>query len=349
MIPILLKGHERPLTKIIFNHDGDLIFSSSKDRVPNVWYWHNGERLGTFDGHSGAIWDIAVSRDSKMLLTAGADAVCNLWEVHTGKIIHSFQSPTSVRCVQFAQGDKFAIFVSDKVMGKPSTMWIIKTSIDKNEILDEKDPLTQNGKDLGLLPGFINKIDIEGSKITSLLIGDLNKHIFTGHEDGSIVKWNLETGEELIRVHDHKAIIQDMQMDQTKGFFIAASRDQTAKLFDVEDLSVVKVFSTESPINSASISPIRPHVVLGGGQDAMHVTQTDAKEGKFEARFYHQILEEEIGRVKGHFGPINTLAFHPKGIGYASGSEDGFVRLHLFDNDYYKFKYSEETLAAAEA
>ena len=25
------------------------------------------------------------------------------------------------------------------------------------------------------------------------------------------------------------------------------------------------------------------------------------------------IFEEEIGRVKGHFGPINNLKFHPNG------------------------------------
>lgn len=28
---------------------------------------------------------------------------------------------------------------------------------------------------------------------------------------------------------------------------------------------------------------------------------------------YLQILQEEIGGVKGHFGPINALAFNPDG------------------------------------
>jgi len=27
-------------------------------------------------------------------------------------------------------------------------------------------------------------------------------------------------------------------------------------------------------------------------------------------------------------GPINTLAVHPQGKAYASGAEDGFVRVH---------------------
>ena len=53
-------GHERSLTQIKFNTDGDLLFSASKDHIINVWYAHNGERLGTYDGHNGTVWTIDV-------------------------------------------------------------------------------------------------------------------------------------------------------------------------------------------------------------------------------------------------------------------------------------------------
>jgi translation initiation factor 3 subunit I len=45
----------------------------------------------------------------------------------------------------------------------------------------------------------------------------------------------------------------------------------------------------------------------------LQVTQTSVQTGKFEARFFHLIFEEEFARVKGHFGPINTIAIHPDG------------------------------------
>jgi hypothetical protein len=54
-------------------------------------------------------------------------------------------------------------------------------------------------------------------------------------------------------------------------------------------------------------------VVIGGGQEASQVTMSDRRAGKFEAKFFHKIFEEEIGGVKGHFGPINALAFNPDG------------------------------------
>lgn len=74
----------------------------------------------------------------------------------------------------------------------------------------------------------------------------------------------------------------------------------------------------------------------------MDVTTTSARQGKFEARFYHKIFEDEIGRVRGHFGPLNTVACDPTGKGYASGGEDGYVRVHQFDKGYFDFMYEVE-------
>lgn len=104
----------------------------------------------------------------------------------------------------------------------------------------------------------------------------------------------------------------------------------------------MKTYSADTPLNSASITPIKDFTILGGGQAAMDVTTTSSRQGKFEARFYHKIFEQEIGRVRGHFGPLNTVAVDPTGKGYASGGEDGYVRVHHFDKAYYDFTYEVE-------
>ena len=76
------------------------------------------------------------------------------------------------------------------------------------------------------------------------------------------------------------------------------------------------------------------------GQEAMDVTTTSTKIGKFDARFFHMVYDnEEFSRLKGHFGPINSVQFHPDGQSYASGGEDGYVRINTFDKAYHDFKF----------
>lgn len=73
MKPLSLKGHDRALTRVRINRDGDLLFSAGKDKSPCVWYMENGERIGTYDGHNGVIWDIDVSWDTRHFCSASGD------------------------------------------------------------------------------------------------------------------------------------------------------------------------------------------------------------------------------------------------------------------------------------
>ncbi len=54
-----------------------------------------------------------------------------------------------------------------------------------------------------------------------------------------------------------------------------------------------------------------------------------------------QIYQDEIGMVRGHFGPINAVAFHPDGRSFVTGGEDGYVRLQHFDQSYFNVLHKE--------
>ena len=67
----------------------------------------------------------------------------------------------------------------------------------------------------------------------------------------------------------------------------------------------------------------------------MSVTTTAGRQGRFETQFFHLAYEEEFGRVKGHFGPINTLCMSPTGRSFASGGEEGFMRINHLPENYF--------------
>lgn len=128
-----------------------------------------------------------------------------------------------------------------------------------------------------------------------------------------------QTGKQLVESREHKKQVQDLQLSADGTHFVTASIDKTAKVFDSATLDCLKTFSPERPVNAAVLSPIFDHVIVGGGQDAMSVTLTSSKAGKFESKIYHKVFGDEIGGIKGHFGPINALAIHPDGRSFTSG------------------------------
>ncbi|XP_021751883.1 eukaryotic translation initiation factor 3 subunit I-like [Chenopodium quinoa] len=326
MRPILMKGHERPLTFLKYNRDGDLLFSCAKDHNPTVWFADNGERLGTYKGHNGAVWSCDISWDSSRLITGSADQTVKLWDVKRGEELHTFKFDSPARSVDFSIGEKLVVITTDPFMEKTSAIHVYRIAEDDDEQSDEP-VLVMRGPN-----GRINRA----------VWGPLNKTIISCGEDAIIRVWDPVTGQEIMSTKDHenghKKPITSLCLSADKSHFLTGSLDKSAKLWDTRTLTLIKTYGTEQPVNAVTMSPLLDHVVLGGGQEASNVTTTDHRAGKFEAKFYDKILTAEIGGVKGHFGPINALAFNPDGKSFASGGEDGYVRLHHFDPDYFHIK-----------
>ncbi|OAD52143.1 Eukaryotic translation initiation factor 3 subunit I [Eufriesea mexicana] len=240
----MLQGHERPITKIKYNREGDLLFSSSKDKNPNVWYSLNGERLGTFNGHMGSVWCIDVNWDTTRFLSGSGDNTLRIWDCQTGKEIGLLKAKSSVRTCSFSYSGNLAVYSTDKTFGHQCEMFII----DAKNI------------DVGFSQGdVISKIAIGGPRISAILWGALDETVITGHEDGEIIIWDVKTRQKLKSAKCHKSQINDMQFNKDGTMFVTASKDNTAKLFDSDSLTLLKTYKTERPVNSATISPTFDH------------------------------------------------------------------------------------------
>ncbi|KAK6041488.1 hypothetical protein COOONC_21004 [Cooperia oncophora] len=54
MRPLSLKGHDRALTRVRFNREGDLLITAAKNKQPCLWYTENGERIEVALRNDGA-------------------------------------------------------------------------------------------------------------------------------------------------------------------------------------------------------------------------------------------------------------------------------------------------------
>ena len=72
MQPYVLKGHDRPVTIVRFNYDGDIFFSGSAESKINLWDSYTGERIGSYNTRA-AIKSLDVDINSKYLISCSFD------------------------------------------------------------------------------------------------------------------------------------------------------------------------------------------------------------------------------------------------------------------------------------
>jgi translation initiation factor 3 subunit I len=319
-----LKGHDRPISDVQFNHDGDLVFSSSKDGTIQVWSAETGERMGTYAEGTSATNCISVNRESTRLLSAHGNSTVELWEVETGKRLYTYAHDVSVKCVDFADGGKQFLSITEPQLGFSPYIHVYDLPDD-----NRRDQMIKPSRQIQVATST------KENRVLKAIWGYHNETIFSANEDGTLRIYNVERGAEIKSIKAHEKAISTVQLDYYKILFVTASKDGTAKLWDYRQCEPIKTYEVGRPLNAAAISPLLDHVILGGGESAMEVTTTQATTEQFKVRFYHSIMCHELGSVLGHFGPVNALDFSPDGKSFVSGSEDGFLRLHFMDESYF--------------
>jgi translation initiation factor 3 subunit I len=121
----LLQGHERAITQIKYNREGDLLFSAAKDKTPNVWFSLNGERLGTYVGHNGAIWCIDIDWQTINFMSGSADATCKIWDARTSQIKYNYPTANAVRTCGFSYSGNLVMYSTDSTL-KENCYLIVK-------------------------------------------------------------------------------------------------------------------------------------------------------------------------------------------------------------------------------
>lgn len=186
MRPYLLKGHERPLTQVKYNREGDLLISCAKNLYPCLWLADDGTRLGTYEGHNGAVWTCEISMDSQRLITSSADQTVRFWELPTGKELHVIKMNEPCRACALSVGEKMLAFTTDSFMGVPPQIHIVdvdlQAPVGSGAIADDKPRFT---------------IDAPKGRITRVLWTDGNKVLLTTHDGGWVRRWDVETGKML--------------------------------------------------------------------------------------------------------------------------------------------------------
>ncbi|KAK3098632.1 hypothetical protein FSP39_021396 [Pinctada imbricata] len=157
------------------------------------------------------------------------------------------------------------------------------------------------------------KLTLSGhtSNIRSALFTNFDKQVISASDDKSVRIWDVSSGKEIQKL-DFADSPSSLELSKD-GKILVITHGSCTSFWDPERYEKIKEVVAPTQINSASLHTSKKTFVCGG---------EDFKMYKFDYE-----TGEELESFKGHFGPVHCVRFSPDGELYASGSEDGTLRL----------------------
>jgi len=129
---------------------------------------------------------------------------------------------------------------------------------------------------------------------------------------GGVRLWDVRSGK-IVQTLETKSPVTSAEVSQD-GRFITTTDGSSVKFWDANHYGLVKSYNMPCAVESASLEPKYGNKFVTGGEDMW-------------VRVFDFFTGEELACNKGHHGPVHCVRFSPVGESYASGSEDGTIRI----------------------
>jgi serine-threonine kinase receptor-associated protein len=287
-----------------------------------------GDWIGTFLGHKGAVWQAKLSPDASSAATASADFTAKIWDTHTGELQYVLQHEHIVRAIAYPFDNSGMIATG----GFEKKLRIF-------DLLETKPQPSADGT------GPVTPVTIQGSQAFEIGAGthtepikfvcwarDPNVLITTS---GKHLRWfdlpsrrcirEIDLGEEVKSCElAHLATAHSSATDIGGGLpVLCVAAGKTVYFWGgarCED--EIKRFKLNHGIASVALDLRGKKFVVG-------------EEPGTWARVYSWEDASELEVHKGHHGPIWSIAFSPDGNLYATGSEDGTIKMWKNCDGFY--------------
>ncbi|BFZ53410.1 hypothetical protein PYCC9005_000433 [Savitreella phatthalungensis] len=289
--PLTCSGHTRPVTHLHFS--GEVFISACKDGNPMLRDATTGDWIGTFIGHKGATWSAKLSQGTAdKAVTGSADFSAKVWDTYSGQPTHSFSHNHIVRSVDFdGEANRVATGGQEKLV----------------RIFDVRQGDTAVDEYAGHEGNIRSVVWQKGH-------GSEDRVLITA-DDRCIRYWDVRAGgKELHKWDTPNYPAQPITSLEQSRSFICVTAGKSVFFIDPQSREVTKQVDTDYDVSSVSLNPAMDKFVTGGSTE-LWVRVYDFATG----------TEQEV--YKGHHGPIHTVEYSPDGGLYATGSEDGTIRL----------------------
>jgi len=276
-----------------------------------------GDWIGTFFKHKGAVYQARLSSDAGTAATASADFTARVWDTHTGEETFAIQHNHIVRAVAFPPFSSALLATGG--MEKKLRLFDLSDLKSKADL----SPTTTENNLFTADQGFEIGAGIHKGTIKAIVWTNDPNTLVTAADDKMIRWWDLRT-RKVVQEQPVQGEIGSCEFTNSKGdpsdigkgdpvLTIAAGK--AVYFFGGPDARThLKTINLPYEVASAALHPSQRKFITGGMKDTW-------------AKVYNYDTEEEIDVHKGHHGPIWSISFSPDGKLYATGSEDGTIKM----------------------
>jgi serine-threonine kinase receptor-associated protein len=284
-------------------------------------------------GHKGAVWSCQMDNSGGIAATASGDFSVQVWDAVTGDAIYQLQHGHIVKTCAFSPNSKYLATGGHEGILRIFNLTTMKPPTGGGG----KGPPPIISNDPSLKPVHEFHLDPTTKIIISKLHWINDSLVVTGGHGGKLRFWQIPSDDsaraDATPIHvleTNGAEVRDMEISSSSALIslpdgrrtrvLTVAAGDTVFFFDLQTNALIQ--SHKMPIHfreegGASLHPSGTKFVVGGSD--LWVRVFDFQSGA------------ELDCYKGHHGPIRCIRFSPDGSTFASGSEDGTIRLWKTD------------------
>lgn len=265
-----------------------------------------GDWVGSFVGHKGAVWGACISQDASLAATAGADFTARLWDAVTGTCKTVLTQKHICKSVALSADNSRLL-----TAGNTNAINIYDVSACEDSPVAFLTPTNKkNGSGTGGKTTF--KLARYVCQATNVVVSATSGET----EEKVISVWDVRSGA-IERSLPLGSVTKSGELSHDSKFLFVTGDDSTLSVYNLEKMERVMQLKVPDSTESASLRYPQMDMMVTGGRD---LTVRRFAIGKDQ-------VPVEAEENRGHHGPVWVLRFAPDGESYASGSDDGTIRL----------------------
>lgn len=243
-------AHDGGCASIVFENSSGRLVSGGQDQTVKMWDTNTGSLSRTLYGCLGSVLDLAITYDNKSIIAASSSNNLYVWDANSGRVRHTLTGHIDKVC---------AVDVS-----RFSNRHVVSAAYDRTiKVWD-------------LNKGYCNNTIIFPSNCNALSFSVDGQIICSGHVDGNLRLWNIQTGKLMSEVAAHSLAVTSISLSRNGNTILTSGRDNLHNLFDIRTLEVCGTLrasgnSLASNWSRSCISADDNYVAAGSADGSVHV------------------------------------------------------------------------------